>query len=350
MPRDGSNVYSKASASFVPSTIISSAAVNADIDDLVTDANTARAIVAGGTGQTTALGAHDALVIAGSTVASAATVALDAVVGPLVDISGTAAITAITLGNGKCRFVRATGAFVLTASAGLIVNGSNSVAYTAAADDLFMVQAYAGVQHIWKVGGNAPYLPLAGGTLTGGLTGTALTLSGVATVNGTGTSTIAGPLDVSGASAGQIKFPATQNASANANTLDDYKEAIAFTPTITFGGAAVGQTYSVRSGQAVKIGNIVLAYGTVIMTAKGSSTGAAKLEGLPYTTANNAAHGAITPIGSTFTGLTAGLGFNGGAGSATMSIVVPISAGAANATDANFNNASSFYFTVIYTV
>jgi hypothetical protein len=31
-------------------------------------------------------------------------------------------------------------------------------------------------------------------------------------------------LDISGATGGQIKFPATQNASANANTLDDYEE------------------------------------------------------------------------------------------------------------------------------
>src|ERR1035437_2045665 len=35
---------------------------------------------------------------------------------------------------------------------------------------------------------------------------------------------IQGPLDLTGASAGQIKFPASQNASSDANTLDDYEE------------------------------------------------------------------------------------------------------------------------------
>jgi len=40
----------------------------------------------------------------------------------------------------------------------------------------------------------------------------------------TGTIVNAGLTDLSGAAAGQIKFPATQNASSDANTLDDYDE------------------------------------------------------------------------------------------------------------------------------
>lgn len=39
-------------------------------------------------------------------------------------------------------------------------------------------------------------------------------------------------LDISNAAAGQIKFPATQNPSANANTLDDYAEG-SYTSTLT---------------------------------------------------------------------------------------------------------------------
>jgi len=54
-------------------------------------------------------------------------------------------------------------------------------------------------------------------------------------------------LDLSAAAAGQIKFPATQHVSADPNTLDDYKEGT-FTPAITFGGGAVGLTYSTRTG------------------------------------------------------------------------------------------------------
>ena len=44
-------------------------------------------------------------------------------------------------------------------------------------------------------------------------------------------------LDISGAAQGQIKFPATKNASAGANTLDDYQES-------SYTGTATGMTTS----------------------------------------------------------------------------------------------------------
>jgi hypothetical protein len=101
-------------------------------------------------------------------------------------------------------------------------------------------------------------------------------------VSGTGTSTIAGLLDLSGASAGQIKFPATQNASADANTLDDYEEGT-WTSGIEFGGGTTGITYTAQNGTYTKIGRQVSLDYRVILTSKGSSTGNAKLTGLPFT-------------------------------------------------------------------
>ena len=57
MPRNGSGVYSKpAGTTAVANTTIESAKYNATIDDLVTDANTARPITAGGTGATSIAG------------------------------------------------------------------------------------------------------------------------------------------------------------------------------------------------------------------------------------------------------------------------------------------------------
>jgi hypothetical protein len=50
MPRSGGGIYSKGSPSAVSGTTIQSAAYNTTIDDLVTDANAARPISAGGTG------------------------------------------------------------------------------------------------------------------------------------------------------------------------------------------------------------------------------------------------------------------------------------------------------------
>ena len=58
MPRSGGGIYSKGSPSAVSGTTIQSAAYNTTIDDLVTDANAARPISAGGTGAANAADAR----------------------------------------------------------------------------------------------------------------------------------------------------------------------------------------------------------------------------------------------------------------------------------------------------
>lgn len=79
-------------------------------------------------------------------------------------------------------------------------------------------------------------------------TGDSPTFTAVTT---TGGATVGTLLDLSAAGAGQVKFPATQNASANANTLDDYVEG-SFTATLT--GCTTAPTYTINY---VKVGNIV---------------------------------------------------------------------------------------------
>lgn len=95
-------------------------------------------------------------------------------------------------------------------------------------------------------------------------------------------------VDISGAAAGQIKFPASQNASSNANTLDDYEEGI-FTPVLDFGGGTTGITYSVQDGAYTKIGNAVNFWIQLQLTSKGSSIGISHVTGLPFTVARIAA-------------------------------------------------------------
>jgi hypothetical protein len=58
LPRNGGGIYSKGSPSVVSGTTIQSAAYNTTIDDLVTDANAARPISAGGTGAANAANAR----------------------------------------------------------------------------------------------------------------------------------------------------------------------------------------------------------------------------------------------------------------------------------------------------
>jgi len=81
---------------------------------------------------------------------------------------------------------------------------------------------------------------------------------------------------------GQIKFPATQNASADANTLDDYEEG-SWTPVL----AATGATFSYNGsteGRYTKIGNRVLLDFRVELNTSGNTLSAndLSLTGLPF--------------------------------------------------------------------
>ena len=78
---------------------------------------------------------------------------------------------------------------------------------------------------------------------------------------------------------GQITFPATQSASADANTLDDYEEGT-WTPTL--GGTT---TYSAQAGQYTKIGRMVFLSGVIIVTVIGTGSTTA-ITGLPFTDGN----------------------------------------------------------------
>ena len=68
----------------------------------------------------------------------------------------------------------------------------------------------------------------------------------------------------------------------------------AWTPQLEFGGAAVGMT-GTFAGSYVQIGPLVFAWFTVILSAKGASTGAATITGLPISAlSSNGQLGAVT--------------------------------------------------------
>jgi hypothetical protein len=60
-----------------------------------------------------------------------------------------------------------------------------------------------------------------------------------------------------------------------------------FTPTLSFGGGSTGITYSSQIGKYWRIGSMIFFNITINLTNKGSSTGVAKVNGLPYTVAND---------------------------------------------------------------
>ena len=94
------------------------------------------------------------------------------------------------------------------------------------------------------------------------------------TANGTiltTASTLASP-SVSGnltMTTGGITFNANPGGGTQA-TLDDY-EVGTWTPTIAFGGASVGITYTIRNGAYVKVGKVVHIRAYIALSSKGSS-------------------------------------------------------------------------------
>jgi hypothetical protein len=79
-----------------------------------------------------------------------------------------------------------------------------------------------------------------------------------------------------------ITFPATQSASTDANTLDDYEEGT-WTPVVAGDSTAGTATYTTQVGRYTKIGNAVSVQMQVTWSA-GTGTGTLLIVGLPFTT------------------------------------------------------------------
>lgn len=100
-----------------------------------------------------------------------------------------------------------------------------------------------------------------------------------------------------------ITFPATQSASSDANTLDDYEEGT-FTPTARGATTAGTTTYTNQYGYYTKIGRSV----TVVILVQWSAmtgTGILTIGGLPFASANNTqnyASGAVITSDLNWTG------------------------------------------------
>ena len=150
------------------------------------------------------------------------------------------------------------------------------------------------------------------------------------------------------ASGAGISFPATQSASTDANTLDDYEEGT-WTPTITFGGASTGITYTTQSGTYTKIGNIVRLTANIVLSSKGSATTYAEVRGLPFNGPSVLGNGAsVVPYYSAMTLLTATMTTD--VYQVSMGLRIFGAAAPSYVQDTNFTNTSALYFTCTYYV
>jgi len=166
-------------------------------------------------------------------------------------------------------------------------------------------------------------------------------------INSSGNLVFAG--GTAGATGVGVTFPSTQSASSDANCLDDYEEGT-FTPGITFGGASVLMA-GTFSGRYTKVGRAVTVNGIITLTNKGSSTGNAKITGLPFTSANAA--GEFTSVSlrlDRVSFLNVPCGYVGQNISHIELENITTAGTVTNLTDANFINTSVVIWNCTYTV
>jgi hypothetical protein len=113
-----------------------------------------------------------------------------------------------------------------------------------------------------------------------------------------------------------------------------------FTPTLQFGGAAVGMSIS-AFGYYTKRGNRVFYNLEFTLTNKGSSTGTALIGGLPYTSANvSGGRSAAAIVCDAMSGLTVAVAYVG-PNSAQIALQNFVSNALASMTNSNFTNTSN---------
>lgn len=140
-----------------------------------------------------------------------------------------------------------------------------------------------------------------------------------------------------------ICFPATQDASSNANTLDDYEEGT-WTPTITFGGGSTGITYGSQNARYTKIGNRCYITCYVSMSNKGSSTGQLSITGLPFTSQGGSTfYNNFAVWANTLTGISGGVQGYNSPGTASLTEMTFTQTGTVSAiTNTQCTNSSDF--------
>jgi hypothetical protein len=138
--------------------------------------------------------------------------------------------------------------------------------------------------------------------------------------------------------------------SVAANLLNDYETGV-FTPTLSFGGASVGITYSNQYGRYTKVGRQVTVQVGVYLTSKGTSTGGAVVSGLPFNVTTQA--GGFGSYAGTFKG--AGMASLSNAtnviadeNTTTLLLEENNASGASALTNANFTDATYFMATITY--
>ena len=143
-----------------------------------------------------------------------------------------------------------------------------------------------------------------------------------------------------------VAFPATQLASADANTLDDYEEGT-WTPALGSSGATPTLGYLGQSGTYTKVGRVVTLTFDVQWNSMSGGSGTLALVGLPFAVAGT--RGGFM-FGYAQSNTTAWLGGYGAVGNSFMWVTYrPGTAGSTEASTAQLGASGQFIGTIVYT-
>ena len=150
-----------------------------------------------------------------------------------------------------------------------------------------------------------------------------------------------------GTAAKGIDFSANTGAAGMTSELLNWYEEGTWTPDLKFGGANTGITYSSRSGTYTRIGRMVHARATIVLSSNGSASGGATVTGLPFNCAVTTA-ASIYQDGIAYTG-TLNVAVEGTVDRFTIQQVSEAGANS-NLARTNFSNTASFTLSVCYQV
>jgi hypothetical protein len=129
----------------------------------------------------------------------------------------------------------------------------------------------------------------------------------------------------------------------------DMFEEGSWTPALEFGSAATGIAYAARSGRFTRIGRQVTVTARIVLSSKGSATGAARIAGLPFASLNDGIPtAAAIGFASNFSGLGGALQGVVGANATTTDLYQAAAGGVSALSDVQFTNTAELAFTASY--
>ena len=141
-----------------------------------------------------------------------------------------------------------------------------------------------------------------------------------------------------------------QNDGTNCRVIDRFRryEEGTYTPTLSFVGGSTGITYNTQEGRYTRVGDLVFVTGYIILTSKGSSTGAARISVPIGGAATTQPGGGSCPYAANFGTLTSGISLGMNTGATVLVMRDHGAAGSADVDDTNFANSSAFTFEATY--